>query len=109
MLPDKSIVTRDTDDDDTETEWFAVPLDKPTPEFKYLSGLRFKDKENNTSSTWNGPGSLGGYCAWISDLEIECSADSFQMVLLCFRMTTTKAAATIPTRGRTETRARLVL
>ena len=77
MLPDKSIMTRDTDDDDTDTEWFAAPLDKPTPNFKYPSGLSFKYKENNTSSTWNGPGSLGGYCARISDLEIKWSADSF--------------------------------
>lgn len=53
MFIDKSIVTRDIDDDDTDGS--TALRNKPTPKFRYPPGLRPEDRDNRASLSRNDP------------------------------------------------------
>lgn len=59
MIQDQSIATHGTDNDDTDTAWFAALRNKPKPIFRYPPGLGPKDRNTCASSTLDKPGSPG--------------------------------------------------
>ncbi|KAK3169258.1 hypothetical protein OEA41_008641 [Lepraria neglecta] len=69
---DLSIVTYDTDSDDSDA--FTALRKKLTPQFKYPSILRPKDRNNLASSTRNKPGSPGDPIV-VQDEDTDSSGD----------------------------------